>query len=388
MKKLESLTPEQEAKMFEVRDFWLDYINSCKNSTDREQVKIGVDWLYKLAGKEAPVVIYIQSPIGCQLAVAYLKEFFKLMQEDKKLLSNVRSNVRSNVLSNVLSNVGSNVPEYESFCSYGSIGDYGWVSFYDFFTQIGVVNNKDFNSFKHILTSGVYDMIQLEGFCIVCDMPSTLLRNATQQLHSVDTMAISFKDGYGQYYINGRSIPDKYFHSISDKSFTMEDFINESNEEVKSVCIAMMQEKYGDEYLVDFFRQNLMEVDTYVNKKDAEFLKGTTGGMNVGVYTLFKGIINGAHIAYVRCYCPSTDRMFFLGVDESHKNAKDAIASLYRIPSKLKNHIKSISRQGERFSTILTEQGKEILTTLSEEEIADVDGLKGNEYFEKMQYEF
>jgi len=177
-------------------------------------------------------------------------------------------------------------------------------------------------------------------------------------------------------------------YSISDKTFTMEDFINESNEEYKSTCIAFMQEKHGEEYLVEFFRQNLTEVDTFVDKKDEEYLKGTTGGMNVGVYTLFKGEINNESIAYVRCYCPSTDRMFFLGVDEVHNTAKDAIASLYRIPSKLKTHIKSISRQGERFSTILTEKGKEVLKSMSEEEIAENSTLKGSEYFSLIKYEF
>jgi hypothetical protein len=80
--------------------------------------------------------------------------------------------------------------------------------------------------------------------------------------------------------------------------------------------------------------------------------------------------------------------MFFLGVDSIHKTPKDAIASLYRIPNKLKNHIKSISRQGERFSTILTSEGKKILKTLSKEEIGNTTGLKGDEYFNLIKYEF
>ena len=40
--------------------------------------------------------------------------------------------------------------------------------------------------------------------------------------------------------------------------------------------------------------------------------------------------------------------VFFLGVDDSMNTAKDAIASLYRLPKKLIPHIKSISRQGKR----------------------------------------
>jgi len=80
--------------------------------------------------------------------------------------------------------------------------------------------------------------------------------------------------------------------------------------------------------------------------------------------------------------------MFFLGVDSIHKTAKDAIASLYRIPSKLKTHIKSISRQGERFSTILTEEGKSILKSMSEDEISNNSTLTGEKYFSLIKYEF
>ena len=492
MEKLEKLTPEQELKMIEVKDYWLNYINSCKNSINREKAKIGIDWLYSSIGKESPIIIYLDSPMGCQIGVNYLKNWLKDIdlsqvksqvwsqvesqvesqvrsQVESQVLSQVRSQVESQVESQVWSQVESQVESqvwsqvgsqvksqvwsqvrsqvgsqvgsqvwsqvwsqvgsqvgsqvrsqvwsqvesqvesqvrsqvksqvwsqvesekkltFESFCSYGSISDYGWVSFYDFFTQIGVINNEGFNKFKEIISSGIYDMIQLDGFCIVSELPKELKRNELNDLHSLDSPAITFKDGYCQYFINGRAISETYFNSISNKTFTIEDFINESNEEYKSTCIAFMQEKHGEEYIINFFRQNLKEVDTYVDKKDAKLLIGTTGGMNVGVYTLFKGEINDEDIAYVRCFCPSTDRMFFLGVDSIHNNAKDAIASLYRIPSKLKAHIKSISRQGERFSTILTEKGKEILKSMSEAEISDNSTLNGSDYFSKIKHEY
>jgi len=140
--------------------------------------------------------------------------------------------------------------------------------------------------------------------------------------------------------------------------------------------------------LFRFFSKDLKEVDTYTDKKDEKYLKGTTGGMNVGVYTLFKGGINGEKVAYVRCYCPSTDRMFFLGVAPENKNAKDAIASLYRIPSKLKSHIKSIARQGERFSTTFTDAGTKIMKSLSESDTANLVSINGNDYFKLMSYEY
>ena len=372
---INKLTQEQEELMGKVRQQWLDYIFSCNKTIDREKANISIDWLYKLSKLEKPIKIYVDSPMACQYAVLYAKEYAKILQMPSQVESQVRSQV------------GSQGIAPERFASYGSIWDYGWVSFYDFFIQSGIITNNDFDKFKELLQSGIYDMIQLNGFCIVSELPNKITRNG-ELLHNIGDYAIQFRDGYGQHYVNGRFVPENYFNLIVNGNYSIEDFTREENEEYKSACIALMQEKYGDEYIVNFFREYLSEVDTYVDKKDPKFLEGTTKGMNVGVYTLFKGTLNGENIAYVRCYCPSTDRMFFLGVDDSMNTAKDAIASLYRLPKKLIPHIKSISRQGERYSTILTEEGKSKLKQMSESEIADVAGLSGSDYFSKIKYEF
>ena len=380
---INKLTQEQEELMGKVRQQWLDYIFSCNKTIDREKANISIDWLYKLSKLEKPIKIYVDSPMACQYAVLYAKEYAKILQ----MPSQVESQVGSQVRSQVWSQVGSQGIAPERFASYGSIWDYGWVSFYDFFIQSGIITNNDFDKFKELLQSGIYDMIQLNGFCIVSELPNKITRNG-ELLHNIGDYAIQFRDGYGQHYVNGRFVPENYFNLIVNGNYSIEDFTREENEEYKSACIALMQEKYGDEYIVNFFREYLSEVDTYVDKKDPKFLEGTTKGMNVGVYTLFKGTLNGENIAYVRCYCPSTDRMFFLGVDDSMNTAKDAIASLYRLPKKLIPHIKSISRQGKRYSTILTEEGKSKLKQMSESEIADVAGLSGSDYFSKIKYEF
>lgn len=354
--KIENLTKEQESIMTIVRDKWINRFNSIPKINNQKAIEF-VEFIYEISKLKKPEIIFMPSPMAAQKYLSLCKN-------------------KSTI-------------EYESFAWYGNIGDYGWISFYDYFTKIGILNNEIFNKYSELLfESAIYDLMLYENACIVIEMPIKIKRNSTQELHEISDMAIKWSDNYGQHYINGRHIPEKYFLAISENIFTMKDFINENNEEYKSSCIALMQETYGDEYLVNFFRQNLKETDTYVDKKDHQFLEGTTRGMNIGVYTLFKGKINNENIAFVRCYCPSTDRMFFLGVESVHNNAKDAIASLYRIPSKLKTHIQSISRQGERFSTILSDQGNEILKSLSETEISEVTNLPGDKYFSLMKYEY
>jgi hypothetical protein len=117
---------------------------------------------------------------------------------------------------------------------------------------------------------------------------------------------------------------------------------------------------------------------------------GTIDSPNVGVYTLLKGEINNVEIAYVRCYCPSTDRIFFLGVDPIMNNAKDAIASLYQIPKILKEKLVSISRQGEKFSSTFDSETTKKLENneFTPKELSEYTNLSGEDYFNLMTYEY
>lgn len=221
---------------------------------------------------------------------------------------------------------------------------------------------------------------------LVLRMPQSIIRNSTG-INNVEGPAIIYPD-QKLYYVSGLKVDKKLFDRLSNKEYLFEEWIAESNEEIKSAVLSFYQQKFGDEYVFQFLSENMKEVDTYVDKKPQEYLNGTTKGMNIGVYTLYKGHINNIEIAYVRCYCPSTDRMFFLGVNPSHTNAKDAIASLYSIPKKLVNEITCIQRQGEIFSTNFTENGLKLLKNMNSEEIADVVSISGDKYFDLIKYEY
>ena len=71
--KIEKLTPQQEEKMFEVRDFWKNYIFSCQNNIDKVKAKEGINFIYKLAKLKDPSVLFVASPLGCQYAANLLK---------------------------------------------------------------------------------------------------------------------------------------------------------------------------------------------------------------------------------------------------------------------------------------------------------------------------
>lgn len=74
---LKSLNPLQQAKAEEIRDFWLNYVFSCEAKLKPEQATNGIHNLYRLAGYEAPQVIFVGSPAACQEVANHLTVVYK-----------------------------------------------------------------------------------------------------------------------------------------------------------------------------------------------------------------------------------------------------------------------------------------------------------------------
>lgn len=424
--KIEKLTEEQRNKLKIYREKYLDIFFNNKKLASKKEVKEYIHWFYSkfnISTNKRPMVILVDSPLECLIAKKYLDIFLKnknlknkfnneignevweevgneVMKEisdefghkvTNEVVNEVWNEVSNEIRTEVSNEIRNKNLKWVEPTYYLSAFN-SWISFYDFFDKecFKLKNSEIFNEYKKVLDLNIFWSIAFKNAVIVSRNAVKFNRNSRKQLHSVNEPAIQFggKYPYSKYYINGRNISKSLFEKLSKKEYTFKEFLEEKNEEIKNACIGFMQEKWGDEYLCRFLNSELIEIDTFVDKKNKIYLKGTTEGMNVGVYTLFKGNINNVNVAYVRCYCPSTDRIFYLGVDSNQTNAKDAIASLYRTPKILKNHIKSIQRQGERFSTTFTEKGLSLLKSLSKEEISDLTSLNGEEYFNLMTYEF
>jgi len=331
--KLEILSFEQEQKMMQVKDFWLNYIFSCQNQVNKEAAKIGIDWLYKLAGKNEPVIVHVDSPMACQYAVHYLETYTKVIEKLMGELSEpardqvrdrVRDQVRDQVWDQVRDQVRAQVRarnlEFQPFAwiQGGSIADYYWVSFYDFFTQIGVIDHAGFNQFKNILLSGIYDMIQLNGYCIVSSLPTKIIRNATGRLHNPTGPAIEFADGYAQYYVNGRALPEWIWEKAAAGEITKEMFLQEPNSEIKGGIYEVL----GQKKMMDLL--GAVEIDTRtITHKNGDLETVTL----LKTEEKFKEIGNNP-FAWVKMVCPSTGSQYLQGVEPYHTNAIEAIASL------------------------------------------------------------
>lgn len=353
---LTQLTFEQKEKLFINRKKFISkFLNNEK--INKEKALEVIRFVYSLIKKDMPKVYKVGDPLSAQ-----------------KLANKLKGTKN----------------KYYSFGTYLTIYWASFYAYYETYVDFGIITKEKFPKYfelRKFIESNIFMTIEFEKAIILIEKPIRCLKNENG-LHCLTGMAIEWENGYGQFYINGRNISKENFEKIRNNTYTTQDFFNETNEEKKSVCLQFMIELYGDNYIAEFFKSVLKEVDTYVDKKDEKYLNGTTKGMNIGVYTLFKGSLNNYNIAYCRVYCPSTDRMFYLGVEPIHTNAKDAIASLYTIPRKLKTHIQSISRQGEIFSTTLDKKGLDKAKNLSKEDLQDTISVNGDFYFNNMKYEY
>ena len=87
--KLEKLTPEQTELMYRVRDEWMNLCLHSGKDLKVEEVREGINWIYKKAGFNAPRIIIVDSPLGAQLVANLLK--------NQKMRASVWDSVRDSV---------------------------------------------------------------------------------------------------------------------------------------------------------------------------------------------------------------------------------------------------------------------------------------------------
>ena len=371
MNKIEKLTPEQVELMYQVRDEWLDRFFSCKTELNKEECIKGINWMYQLAGYKNPIVIFVDSPMACQYAVGYLKNIFNSgvlakvispaqvgaqvrdqvrdqvgAQVWDQVWDQVRAQVGAQVWAQVWDQVGAQVwaqvgdqvraqvwdqvrdqvraqvrdqvREWVAPSYYGNASDFGWVSWADYYQRIGISILDKFNNFKDFMKSGSYEMIQLNGFCIVSKLPVKIVRNTDNRLHNPIGPAIQFADGYKLYFINGRSLPSWIWEKAESGEITRQMFLNETNAEIKGGIYEVL----GQKKMMDLLGAKEVDTRKIVHKNG-----------DIETVTLLKTEdvfeeIDNQPFAWVKMVCPSTGTQYLQGVEPHHTDALTAIASL------------------------------------------------------------
>ena len=158
----------------------------------------------------------------------------------------VEDSVRDSVRKSVQESVRDSVEglEYQSMGSRGSVIDWHWIAFYDYFQRIGIELTPQFNIFKDFCCdSGAFDYLLYENLAIVCGHPSNVnwkTINNQRILHNDLAPALEWSDSFKLYALNGTAVPEYLVMTPSD-DLDLKWFLEQTNADVKIEFI----NKYG-----------------------------------------------------------------------------------------------------------------------------------------------
>ena len=284
---------EEQIKLMEVvKQEWIDRLDSCPHP-NHEAIISGVRWLYSFCKLKDPLVVIVQSPLGAQIAANMLCADQVSAQVHAQVSAQVSDQVHAQVYAQVSAQVHDQV-QYFCFSTYGNIWDFGWLSFYDFFARIGIKHKvKAFAAFRTLMQSGLYDMIQLDGACIVSEMPTEIHRDNRGRLHNVEGPAIKFGDGYEMYSLFGVRLDKEIHAKICSGSMCIKDIFAIENIEQRMVALKMR----GAEKILEESKAQLLDSSARGNQ----------------LYILKEVFSVPAY--FLKYKDPSTDRVYVSGID-------------------------------------------------------------------------
>lgn len=205
---------------------------------------------------------------------------------------------------------------FNLYSSYIDLSNYGWVSFYDFFEKINIIDNFNFKQYKKILKSGVFNAYEFENCVFAIQPPIYVERNSQGRLHSTSTAAVKFRDGSSYYFINGRRIPDWVVEN--KHSITRGQFLNEKNLDIKGAIYEVL----GSKGIMNLLGAEITDTKTIHHANgDVETVK------LLKTKDTFPELDDDP-LAWVKMTCPSTGTNYLVGVDPQYNDAIEAIASL------------------------------------------------------------
>ena len=251
---LETLTPEQEKLMDEVAEEWIQRaIGSSGFTVHEKDITKSIEWLWSLSDLPKPNVIIASDPHEAQMIANFVINNAEKKVGDKvgdkvrekvrekvgdKVWVKVGDKVREKVRDKVWDKVGDKVREKVGYNVWEKVGkklrvkfnktkklthietesvglcNIGWVSFYDYFCRIGIIDNDEkliFNKYITFLNCHVWDIIAFKNMAIVILRPKKISTDSNDNLHCLNGPAIEWLSGPGDYFVHGTSMPNWSF---------------------------------------------------------------------------------------------------------------------------------------------------------------------------------
>ncbi len=309
VKKIEKLTPEQEANLPVVRDRWLE-IGLSTESADRQKAEKDIKAAYVVAGLDEPsTILWARSPQEGAI-LAYLLEKDKVPQYKTLKGGDVYDLVKKFVDSSEYKDSVHDISSQLYNCGHG-LHDANWLSFYDAFT--GILDCvEDLRPLMNLAENCCW-WWGFEDCVVLTEKPNYIMRDEEHRLHHESRMALEYPDGFGIYAWHGVRVPGWII--TEPEKITKDIMLKEENQELRRI----MMEIYG--------------MDRYLADEDFEVIHKDKRGTLVE-YTGFAQDEGEDPVArYVRVIDPSTGRQYALRVPPTMETATEAVAWSFHIES-------------------------------------------------------
>jgi len=286
----EEMTKEEEVLLEQVAQKWMEA--SLNNPFADKKININkevaleyIDFVYKLAEVPTPKVVFTSSPVGNQIAANWIGFSEK---ERRKAAKKIFDDYDVDRICDGIHWEKSLEKEYKAckttdsdcryFEPYSVLSNSGWLSFYDFFKEIKIVDCEKFAKISDLAyRSGIWEILPFEEFCFVCGCPSAVVRNEEGVLHYDQGKAVEWVDGDGFYSLLGVQFDEPIWKKIVSHEFTLQDLSSLTNADQNAAAIGMLSPERLLEYTNARFMNagikgtKLYEVKNFMGRADTEY---------------------------------------------------------------------------------------------------------------------
>src|SRR5574337_656045 len=216
IKKIESLTPEQEELLKQYQKTWIDYALSNKRG-DKKIAETQIVKAYEAAGLRPPKVIF-WTPSPKAAKALYFKLFelwraWKPKQKDKK-------------------------PDGPSW-TYGC-HDALWLGFYAYYDEVLKVPLEKIRPLIELAKHCGW-IITCDDVVIMSEKPTSISVDQRYRLHSTTGVAISYEDSSQAYAIEGLEVPEHWV--LNPQTITQREVLEQKNQELRRIALNQLGTK-------------------------------------------------------------------------------------------------------------------------------------------------
>ena len=225
MKKIESLTKEQNRRLPEYRGKWIA-IGLSTEAANRKEAERGIEEAYAVAGLEAPKIVWCGSPLAQGLTRALTLH----------ASASVWDSVRASVWDSVRDSVGASVGDSVGDSGYGQ-HDAAWVGFYDFFRRAcGLTSETEQLMGLQRISENAGWWLPHVRLCWISERHNSLNLNERGRLHKDGGPALAYPDGFSIWALNGIRVSRSQAETPAER-MAPDDVLKETNVDIRRELI-------------------------------------------------------------------------------------------------------------------------------------------------------